>query len=109
MFTLGAHALEPHRQNSAVFRHTVPNLKLCSHSINQAQAQYCEIVGKALGNQRKTCSHKDPVLNLVPKSRPCTWAREPSLNFGVGYLKKGVFTLVLSLESYPGTVPEHQV
>ena len=30
-------------------------------------------------------------------------------NFGVGYLEKGVFTLVLGLESYPGTVPGHQV
>ena len=52
---------------NAVFRHAVPNLKLCSHSINRAHAHYCEIVSKALGNQRKTCSHKGPVLSLVPE------------------------------------------
>ena len=40
-------------QNGAVSRHTVLNLKFYSCSINQAHAHYCEIVGKALGNQRK--------------------------------------------------------
>ena len=50
-----------------MFRHTVPNLKVCSHSINRARAHYCEIVGTALGNQRKTCSHKEPLLSLVPE------------------------------------------
>ena len=34
-------------------------------------------------------------------------AQATSPNFGVGYLEKGVFTLVLSLESYPGTKCEH--
>ena len=33
---------------------------------------YCEIVGKALGNQRKTCSHKDPALSLVPEYKVST-------------------------------------
>ena len=74
MFTLGAQELVPgHRlKNSAVFRHTVPNLKICSHSVNQAHAHYCEIVGKALGNQQKTCQHKDPVRSLVPEYKVST-------------------------------------
>ena len=36
-------------------------------------------------------------------------ARAPSPNFGIGYLEKGVFILALSLESYTGTIPGHQV
>ena len=36
-------------QNGAVFRRTVPNMKLCSHSINRAHARYCEVVSKELG------------------------------------------------------------
>ena len=42
-------------------------------------------VGKALQSQHKTCSHKDPVLSLMPDSGTGT-AGSP--NFGVGYLEK---------------------
>ena len=71
----------------------------------------CEIVGETVGNQRKTCSHKDPVLSLVLKCEVSTlyssMGSEPE--FWRWVLRKSVFTLVLSLESYPGTVPGHQV
>ena len=58
-----------HWHNGAVFRHLVPNLKICSHSINQAHVHCCEIMDKVLGNQYKTCTNKDPVPNLVPKNK----------------------------------------
>lgn len=61
---------------------------------NQAHVHYCEIVDKMLENQHKTCSHKAPVLSLVAEYQE---------------LCKCAFTLVLSLESYQGTVPGHQV
>ena len=44
MFTLGVQAPA---QNGTVFRHMVPNLKICSHSKKQAHAHYCKILGKA--------------------------------------------------------------
>ena len=110
-FFFDTHGAWAQAQNGAVFKHLLPNLKICSLSINRAHAHYCEILGKALGYQRKTCSHKDPMVSLVAECKVSTWysvtGTEP--NFGVGYLEKSVFTLVLSLESYPATVPGHQV
>ena len=44
---------------------------------------FSEIVGKVLGNQRKTCSYKDPVLSLVPEynvCRPCSPRKVNVLN-----------------------------
>ena len=66
MFTLGARALV------LGYRH---KMVLCSDIIfkkSRADAHYCEIVRKVLGNQRKTCSHKDPVLSLVPEYKVST-------------------------------------
>ena len=64
-------------QNGAVFRHTVPSLKICSHSINShfeisSGTRNCGyenkwFVGKVPGHQRKMCSHKDSVPSLVPE------------------------------------------
>ena len=59
-------------------------------------------------------SAREPMKNMFSQEpsaqlRAETLHSAPSLNFGIGYLKKGVFTLVLSLKSNSGTVPEHQV
>ena len=76
VFTLVARAMT---KNGAVFTHLVPNLKICSHSVNRTHAEYCEIVGEVLRNQRKTCAHKDPVPSLVPedaRARILAWVLE---------------------------------
>ena len=39
-------------QNGAVFRHTVPSLKICSHSINRAHAHYWEICNDRIFSYR---------------------------------------------------------
>ena len=51
------------------------------------------------------------MLSLVPNHKVLTLYLDTGTKpeFWVGYLKKGVFTLVLSVESYAGTVPGHQL
>ena len=98
VFTLQALA-----QNGAAFRHTVPSLKLCSHSVNRAHAHNCEIAGKALGNQPKSCSHKEPVPSSVPEYM-VSILRAPRPNFAVWHLEKGVH-----IGAELRIVPGHQV
>ena len=62
-------------------------------------------------NQHKMCAHKlkDTVPSLVPKYKFSTLysGKGTVPEFWRGYLEKSVFTLVPSLELYPGAV--HQV
>ena len=66
-------------QNGAVFRHTVPSLKICSHSINRAHAHYCT-VGRhfeiSSGYQEKRCVH----IGARRRIEPGHGTRAPSVN-----------------------------
>ena len=87
MFALGARAPA---QNSAVFN-LVPNLGTQSedmsifNSVNRTHAHYCQIVGKVLGNQRKTGTHKDPVPRLVPEYKVLLLASARILAWVLGF------------------------
>lgn len=89
----------------------VLSLKICSHSVNRAQPQshHCKIVVKVLGDQGKTCPHRDPVPSLVLVYKVST-----SSSIGHGQRAQILACVcshsrVASLESRPGSMPRHQL
>ena len=87
-------------QNGVVFRHLVPNLKICSHSMNRGHAHCCKVVSKELGNQCKMCAHKYPVPSLVPEYK--TRARAIMPKFWHEYLEKECVHIGTQLRIIPG-------